>query len=96
MRNIVDITLTIPQNFSAEGVAWLWQHPTLDTFVCGILCDQITLKIDDLRLFKAIINETNMIIYDSCGRTGRQVSPHVIDDFIARYQPEEPNNKTTT
>lgn len=93
---MVTVEIDIPEEFSNDGYAWLWEHPNINAFVCGISFENIKIRINDLRLFKAIINETNMIIYDSCGRTGRQVSPHVIDDFIAKYQPEEPNNKTTT
>jgi hypothetical protein len=93
---MVTVEIDIPEEFSNDGYAWLWEHPDINAFVCGISFENIKIRINDLRLFKAIIQQTNIAIYKSCGKRGECVIAQDIDVFIEKYQPEEPNNKTTT
>jgi len=95
-NTMIKVEIDIPKEFSSCANAWLWHHPDINDFVCGIAFKNLNIRINDLRLFKAITQETNIVVFNNCGKRGDSLTVQDIDAFIEKYQPEEPNDKTTT
>ena len=95
-NTMIKVEIYIPKDLSSCANAWLWHHPDIDDFVCGIELENMVLRTDDLRLFKAITQETNIAVFNKCGTKGDRLTVQDIDAFIEKYQAKEPNDKTTT
>ena len=89
-----EIYVRITKNFHKDANAWLWHHASPNAFVCGINIEGFTLRIDNLRLFKAIVQAGNITIFDACGTHGNVLPLEHVDVFIDKYQPEDPTQGT--
>ena len=90
------VELNFDKKTFSNAKAWLWHHPELNSFCDGIDADQLYIRFSDVRLFKAIVVQQNIPVCSSFFENYRPVFIAEIDDFIAKYHPEEDINTINT